>query len=71
MDEETEAWGKVSSSRLGRELVAEPRLNNNDSKDSVVIYQAMFHALYIMPFNIHNNPVRQVLSSSPFHGWEN
>ena len=56
--------------RLGRELVGKPRLNNNN-KDHVSMYQAVLYALYIMPFNPHNNPMEQVLFSSPFHGWGN
>lgn len=55
--------------RLGRELVGKPRLNNNN-KDHAIMYQAVLYALYIMPFNSHNNPMEQVLFSSPI-SWGN
>lgn len=54
--EPSEAWGRVSSLRLGRDLVGKPRLDNNNSsnnRDHVILYPGVCYALCIMPFLIH------------------
>lgn len=37
----------------------------NNNKDHVIMDQAVFYVRYIMPLNLHDNLVRQVVSDSP------